>query len=90
MCVKLDTSAGTINANTIVRSSLAKKLPKEDTYIIITDYFSKYSGVIKLRASYSAKVIEALKYILSRHGILQILVADNGPQYSSVEFVKIC
>ena len=46
---------------------------KEDTYIIITDYFFRYPEIIKLSIIYLSKIIEALKSIFSRHSIPQIL-----------------
>ena len=57
-------------------------------YLMVTDYFSRYPEVIKLRSTTSSGIIEALKAIFSRHGIPQILISDNGPQYSSEEFTK--
>jgi len=31
-------------------------------------------------------VIQRTKFIFAKHGILQEVVSDNGPQYSSLEF----
>ena len=52
-------------------------------YIVIIDYFSRYPEVIKLRSTTSLSVIHALKSVFSRHGIPEILISDNGPQFSS-------
>jgi len=41
-----------------------------------------------LSSTTSATVIAALKSTFSRHGILEIVRSDNGPQYSSREFAK--
>ena len=60
----------------------------ESTYLLVVDYFSRYPEVIKMRNTTSICIIEALKAIFSRHGIPETLVSDNGPQYSSHEFVE--
>lgn len=61
---------------------------KGESYIVVTDYYSRYPEVLKLRDTTSKGVIDAIKAIFSRHGIPEILVSDNGPQYSSELFVK--
>ena len=55
-------------------------------YILIIDYFSRFIEVIKLKGTTSGGVIEALKSVFSCHGIPEIIMSDNGPQYSSSEF----
>ena len=36
----------------------------------------------------SLETIGHMKSIFARHGIPELLVSDNGPQYSSIEFQK--
>lgn len=57
-------------------------------YIVIVDYFSRYPEVmvIKLQTTTSQSIIVAMKSIFSRHGIPEMVVSNNGPQYSSQEF----
>ena len=57
-----------------------------DTYLLISDYFSRFPEVIKLNTVTSQSVIFALKSVFSRYGIPEELVSDNGPQYASQEF----
>ena len=52
------------------------------TYVVIVDYFSRYPEVIKLASTTSRSVIVALQSTFARHGIPEIVVSDNGPQYS--------
>lgn len=60
---------------------------KKKDYLVVTDYFSLYPEVITIQsASSSQAIIMGLKSILARHGVPDILVSDNGPQYSSQEF----
>ena len=61
---------------------------KGESHIVVTDYYSRYSEVLKLRDTTSKGVVNAIKAIFSRHGIPETLVSDNGPQYSSELFVK--
>ena len=41
---------------------------------------------MQLKTTTSQIVMQALRTIFSRHGILQILISNNGPQYCSKEF----
>ena len=59
----------------------------KSNYLLIVDYFSRYPEVIQLTSTTSASVISGLKSVFSRHGIPEIVRSDNGPQYSSREFM---
>ena len=59
---------------------------KNDHYLLLVDYFSRYPEVVKLVSTTSACVIAALKSIFARHGIPEKLISDNGPQYDSDDF----
>ena len=52
------------------------------------DYFSRYPEVIKLSSTTSSSIVSALKSIFSRHGVPQVLVSNNSPQYASQEFAS--
>ena len=57
--------------------------------MIVVDYFSRYIEVAYLQSSQSSlETIRALKSIFARHGVPQVVRSDNGPQYSSAEFMK--
>ena len=58
------------------------------TYLLTVDYFSRYPEVQRLSTLSSQAVIEALKTCFSRYGIPEVVVSDNGPQYSSQEFAS--
>ena len=55
-------------------------------YLVIVDYFSRYPEVIQLRSTTFMSIVNALKSTFARHGIAEVLMTDNGPQFSSVEF----
>ncbi|CAM1318041.1 Uncharacterised protein r2_g2626 [Pycnogonum litorale] len=58
-------------------------------YITVVDYYSKFIEILPLVGPPNSKtVVNALKEIFSRHGIPDVLMTDNGPQYSSEEFKK--
>ena len=42
----------------------------------------------KLDVTDSRTVTEKLKMQFSQHGIPEIVISDNGPQYASTEFTK--
>ena len=56
------------------------------SFLIVVDYFSHYIEMPKLPSTTSAAVITHLKSIFTRHGIPEMLVSDNGPQFSSALF----
>ena len=55
-------------------------------YITVVDYFSDFIEVSELQDTTSTSVTQALKDHLSRHGIQDTVVSDNGSQFSSQEF----
>ena len=57
-------------------------------YLITVDYYSSFFEVDKLDMADSRTVIAKLKMHFSRHGIPEVVISDNGPQYSSAEFAK--
>ena len=54
--------------------------------LLTADYLFRFPEVVKLTSTTSLNIIEALKDTFARHGIPEIIVSDNGPQYSSLEF----
>ena len=59
---------------------------KGKSYLLLVDYFSRYIEVVKLSSTTTKSVVAAMKPVFARHGIPDMIVSDNGPQYSSQEF----
>lgn len=53
-------------------------------WLIITDYYSRYPEIARLDQLSAATVITHCKSIFARHGIPEVVVTDNGPQFSRV------
>ena len=59
---------------------------KKGHYLLIVDYFSRWIEIARLEQTTSRCVIEHTKSLFARHGIPEVVVSDNGPQYSSDMF----
>ena len=59
---------------------------EKETYLLIIDYFSRYIEVAHLREATANTVISALKKAWGRHGIPEVVMSDNGPQYACALF----
>ena len=57
-------------------------------YVLVVDYFSRYIEIAKLSSTNTNTVVNQLKSIFARHGISQVIISDNGPQYSMAVFSK--
>ena len=57
-------------------------------YIVLVDYYSDFVEVSPLNATTSTAIIKFLRIQFSRHGIPDVLVTDNGPQFTSTEFAE--
>jgi transposase InsO family protein len=55
-------------------------------YVLLSDYYSKFVEYAVLSETTSTAVILFLKEKFACHGIPEMVVSDNGPQYASAEF----
>ena len=60
--------------------------PWQMVAMLAVDYYSNYFEIAQLASIKSSTVIQHIKSIFARHGIPEIVISDNGPQYSSEEF----
>ena len=57
-----------------------------NNYLLMVDYYSNFIETVKLENTLSKTVIAHLKANMARYGIIDELITDNGPQFSSQEF----
>ena len=58
------------------------------SYLIVEDYYSRWTETIHLKQTTSVAVLEHCKSIFARFGIPEVVLSDNGPQFSSRELLK--
>lgn len=51
-------------------------------WLIVTDYYSRYPELAKLTSLTARAVVTHCKSIFARHGIPEVVVSDNGSQFS--------
>ena len=56
---------------------------KKHMYLLIVDYYSRYIEKAHLRGVTAEEVITHTKSVFARHGILEVIILDNGPQFAS-------
>ena len=56
---------------------------KKSTYLLVVDYYSRWIEVARLKNLSSQEVIDHTRSMFARHSIPEIVVSDNGPQYSA-------
>ena len=61
-----------------------------EDYLVITDYYSKYPILSKLRNTKSETVVQAISTTFSLFGPPNTIVSDNGPQYTGQPFKNMC
>ena len=59
---------------------------KSRNYLVTVDYLSNFYKVDFLPDTLASTCISKIKYHFARHGILDVVVSDNGPQFSCREF----
>ena len=57
-------------------------------YIVLVDYYSDFVEVSPLKEITASAIIKFMKVQFSRHGIPDVLVSDNGPQFANREFAE--
>ena len=56
------------------------------SHLIIVDYYSQFVEVAKLDRMTAEGVIWDCKSIFARHGILEVVITDNGSQFEANVF----
>lgn len=58
---------------------------KGESYLLIVDAYSKWPEVYKMNNMSSSSTISRLDEFFSRYGLPELVVSDNGPQFTSTE-----
>ena len=58
----------------------------ERSFLVSVEYYSRFFEVDELTTTTSAAVIRKLPSHFARHGIPEVVVSDNGPQFASEDF----
>ena len=56
------------------------------TLLVVCDYYSNFIEVENITRATTAVVAKAPKTMFARYGVSDMLISDNGPQFSSEEF----
>jgi len=56
-------------------------------WFILVDAYSKWPEVVQLSTTTATKTVSVLRTIFSKMGIPNQIVTDNGPQFTTFEFV---
>ena len=60
----------------------------QTNYLIIVDYFSGFWEIDPLENTTASNIIRNMKMQFARHGIPDVCVSDNGPQFTAHEYKK--
>lgn len=60
------------------------------TFLVIIDYYSRFTKVIEMKGTTAQKTIEALESVFLEQTYPETMRSDNGPPFSSEEFLQYC
>lgn len=60
------------------------------TFLVLVDYYSRFTQVIEMKSTTASKTAEALERIFKDHTYPEKIRSDNGPPFSSEEFSSFC
>ena len=56
---------------------------RKSIYLLIVDYYSRFIESTKLSRPTAENIINLMKSIFARHGIPEIVISDNEPQFTA-------
>ncbi|CAH8590438.1 unnamed protein product [Schistosoma margrebowiei] len=60
------------------------------TYLVVVDAFSKWPEIVPVMPPTTTQTIQLLTEMFSRNGLPDIIVSDNGSQFTSSQFQEFC
>ncbi|UYV76907.1 K02A2.6-like [Cordylochernes scorpioides] len=70
-----------LSGTTVAKSRVDLFHYERSEYLVVVDYFSRFIEVVRLTKLSSEAVVDHCKAIFARHGIPDIVISDNGPQF---------
>ena len=58
----------------------------QKTFLIMVDYWSNFFEVVEIHRRTAQAVITQFKVQFARHGIPEVLISNNGPEFDNQEF----
>ncbi len=55
---------------------------KKENYLLTVDYYSRFIEVARLKPTIAEEAIQHMKSIFARYGFSEVVISENGPQYS--------
>jgi len=82
-------SSSTTTSDTTARPTLGADFYtfENQSYLVLSDYFSCWKEMKYLRTTAASAVINKMKQVFATHGIPDVIVSDNGPQFACNEFM---
>ena len=59
-------------------------------FLVIVDAYSKWIEVVTMNNPTTKATIDALSSLFARYGLCEIIVSDNGTQFTAIEFADFC
>ena len=59
---------------------------KNSKYLLLVDYYSRFPILHKLGSTTSKVLVQEMKAVFAELGVLNVIVLDGGPQYTSAKF----
>ena len=60
------------------------------TYLVVVDAYSKFPEAVKMSTTSAKATVTTLHDIFSGHGFPEIILSDNGSQFTATEFEQFC
>ena len=58
--------------------------------LVVVDAYCKWLEVITMNSITTNLTINALSSLFARYGLCQVIVSDNGSQFTAIEFQDFC
>ena len=59
-------------------------------WLLLIDAYSKWPKVHAMSSTTAQATVQQLRKILATHGLPQMIISDNGPQFVAKEFKQFC